>query len=65
MMKYFRTLIFSVLTVFIASAQDDLVKKSSENAVESNSKYQFTTVIDLEATPVKNQASSESEVISA
>ena len=58
MMKYLSALILLVLTVLVASEQDDLVKKSSENAVESNSKYQFTTVIDLEATPVKNQASS-------
>jgi bleomycin hydrolase len=41
-----------------AFAQDDLVQKSSGNAVETTEKYTFTTVVDLDATPVKNQASS-------
>jgi bleomycin hydrolase len=39
-------------------AQDDLVNKSSSNAVETTDKYTFTTVVDLDATSVKNQASS-------
>jgi bleomycin hydrolase len=48
-------------TLFLANsvwAQDDLVKKSTQNAVETTGKYEFTTVVDLEATSVKNQASS-------
>ncbi|MBL7718220.1 MAG: aminopeptidase [Flavipsychrobacter sp.] len=43
----------------IAFAQDDLVKKLEGNKSDSaNKKYQFTTVINLENTPVKNQGSS-------
>src|ERR1700742_3418982 len=43
----------------IANAQDDLVKKLENNKSDSaKKKYQFTNVIDLGTTSVKNQASS-------
>jgi len=42
---------------FSAQAQDDLVKKTY-NANDSAHKFKFTTVLNLETTPVKNQGSS-------
>jgi bleomycin hydrolase len=43
----------------LASAQDDLVKKLDNNKSDSAKKaFRFTNVIDIENTPVKNQASS-------
>jgi bleomycin hydrolase len=58
MKKYIQFLAIALLFASGVWAQDDLVNKSSQNAVENTSKYEFTTVVDLEATPVKNQASS-------
>ena len=48
-----------MLTTFsiAAHAQDDLVKKAY-NANDSARKFKFTTVLNLENTPVKNQGSS-------
>ena len=44
---------------FLANAQDDLVKKLDANKSDSaNKKYHFNTLIDVEHTGVKNQASS-------
>jgi len=58
MKKYTQFLAIALLFATSAWAQDDLVKKSTQNAVDGAAKYEFTTVVDLEATPVKNQASS-------
>ncbi len=40
------------------TAQDDLVNQTSENSAEADRGYEFETLIDIEATEVKNQASS-------
>lgn len=40
------------------SAQDNLVNAASQNGAEANPGYQFETLIDIEATEVKNQYSS-------
>jgi bleomycin hydrolase len=57
-----RTLLsaFAVLvTVSMATAQVNLVKKASENATDAAKQgFQFTNVIDLSTTPVENQGSS-------
>jgi bleomycin hydrolase len=58
MKKYTQFLAIALLFATSVWAQDDLVKKSSQNAVDGAAKFEFTTVVDLEATPVKNQASS-------
>lgn len=43
----------------VASAQDDLVKKLDNNKSDSAKKaFRFTNIINIENTPVKNQASS-------
>lgn len=41
-----------------AFGQDNLVNQANSNATEAGPGYQFETLIDLEATPVKNQYSS-------
>lgn len=49
----------SIACVLNAVAQDNLVNSLKANASDSSkSKYQFTTIIDLEDSPVKNQGSS-------
>lgn len=57
-----RTLLsaFAVLvTVSMATAQVNLVKKASENATDAAKQgFNFTNVIDLSTTPVENQGSS-------
>lgn len=56
-MKKF-VLILAALPLF-AHAQDDLVKKLEGNKSDSaKKKYVFTKIVDLETTPVRNQASS-------
>lgn len=40
------------------TAQDDLVNQASQNGADGGPGYQFETLIDIEATEVKNQASS-------
>lgn len=40
------------------SAQDNLVNAANQNGAEANPGYQFETLIDIEATEVKNQYSS-------
>lgn len=47
-----------LISVLHLAAQDDLVNKSNQNAIDGHAKFEFTTVVDLEATSVKNQASS-------
>lgn len=58
MKKYAHLLTLTLLFATNVWAQDDLVKKSSQNAIDGAAKFEFTTDVDLEATPVKNQASS-------
>lgn len=48
-------LAFGALSV---SAQDNLVNAANQNGAEANPGYQFETLIDIEATEVKNQYSS-------
>ena len=48
-------LIISASTVL---AQDDLINKVKDQGVEGADSYQFETLIDLEATEVKNQGRS-------
>ncbi len=55
-MKY-RVLALSAFISLGLSAQDDLINKIKNNGGEADG-FQFTTVIDLEATPVKNQGRS-------
>ena len=45
-------LILSGMTAF---AQEELEKKVGSNAVDANQEYAFETVVDLEATAVKDQ----------
>lgn len=52
-------LITALVMPLLANAQDDLVKKLDKNTSDSSkNKFRFSRVIDLENTPVKNQASS-------
>ncbi|HAD34008.1 MAG TPA: aminopeptidase [Chitinophagaceae bacterium] len=44
--------------VLNAAAQDNLVNSLKANASDSAKKFKFTTIIDLEDSPVKNQGSS-------
>lgn len=46
------------LISFSASAQVDLINKVKDNGGESQKGFQFETLVDLEATPVKNQGMS-------
>ena len=48
----------AVLASVSAFAQDDLINKVKDNGGENSEGYKFETVIDLEATPVKNQGRS-------
>ncbi len=53
------TLLFVAALPLLASAQDDLVKKLEANKSDSSKKkFRFTTVVNVENTSVKNQASS-------
>jgi bleomycin hydrolase len=57
-MKKFVWIIAAILPL-MANAQDDLVKKLENNKSDSaKKKYIFTSLVDLENTSVKNQASS-------
>ncbi|MDR3678854.1 MAG: C1 family peptidase [Flavipsychrobacter sp.] len=57
-MKKFAWILAACLPL-MANAQDDLVKKLENNKSDSaKKKYIFTTIVDLETTPVRNQASS-------
>jgi len=49
---------FAVLASASAFAQDDLINKIKDNGGDNSAGYQFETVIDLAATPVKNQGRS-------
>lgn len=48
----------AVLASVSAFAQDDLINKVKDNGGENSEGYNFETIIDLEATPVKNQGRS-------
>lgn len=48
----------AVLASASAYAQDDLINKIKDNGGENSEGYQFETLVDLEATPVKNQGRS-------
>lgn len=51
--------LFTCSIVLSTQAQDNLVNSLKANASDSSkAKYQFTTIIDLEDSPVKNQGSS-------
>jgi len=56
MKKIFLSL--AVLASASAFAQDDLINKIKDNGGENSKGYQFETMVDLEATPVKNQGRS-------
>lgn len=51
-------LIGIALCAFTTQAQDNLVKSLETNKSDSAKKFKFTTLIDLEDSPVKNQGSS-------
>lgn len=56
--KYFSTAILLSIT-FALAAQVDLINQVKNNGSDSTQEgYQFTTVVDLETTPVKNQGRS-------
>ena len=55
-MKY-RALFIGALLAGSASAQVDLINKVKDNGADTAG-FNFTTVVDLEATPVKNQGRS-------
>ncbi len=42
----------------VAFAQDDLINKVKDNGGESSEGYKFETIVDIEATPVKDQGRS-------
>ncbi len=46
------------LSLSVGFAQVNLVNESSNNAVDANAEYKFTTLTNVEATTVKNQAAS-------
>ncbi len=48
----------AVLAGTTAYGQDDLINKIKDNGGDNSEGYQFETLIDLEATPVKNQGRS-------
>lgn len=45
-------------SLFAANGQDDLINKVANNGTGNGPGYTFTTVVDLESTPVKNQGRS-------
>ena len=45
-------------SAFFAQAQVDLINKVKDNGAEDKLTYEWTTIVDLEATPVKNQGAS-------
>ncbi len=49
---------FCLFTTSSIFAQDDLIKKVENQGKEGSTGFKFTPIIDLEATPVKNQGSS-------
>lgn len=52
-------LLLSAMAVFTSQAQDNLVNSLKANQSDSaKAKFQFTTVLNLECSPVKNQGSS-------
>lgn len=55
--KHFFT-IFALTTSFLLPAQVDLINKVKNNGDSTREGFQFTTVLDLETTPVKNQGRS-------
>ncbi len=58
-MKFLQYLLVLLFISTSAIAQDDLVKSLDKNVSEkAKEKYQFTTLINLENSPVKNQGSS-------
>lgn len=59
MNQKFRWFVIAFLLTATINAQDDLVKSLKGNlSKDAKEGYQFTTLIDLEHTPVKNQGSS-------
>lgn len=56
--KSFGIAAFCLFTISSSFAQDDLIKKVENQGKEGSTGFKFTPVIDLEATPVKNQGSS-------
>jgi bleomycin hydrolase len=57
-MKHIFTLGLWAVSILALHAQDDLVNKVKNNGSGSGTGFQFQSVINLEATPVKNQGSS-------
>lgn len=57
-MKKYLSLALGLAMGLPALAQDDLINKIKDNGGDSPAGFQFETVIDLEATPVKNQGRS-------
>lgn len=58
-MKYSIQALGLALTIgFSANAQDDLINKIKDNGGDTEKGFQFETLVDLEATPVKNQGRS-------
>ena len=53
-----KTLILSLIIGFQSFGQVDLINKIKENGADSPLTYEWETVVDIEATPVKNQGSS-------
>ena len=58
-MKIKALFVFLIGQFLMVNAQDNLVNSLKQNASDSSKqKFQFTTKIDLEDSPVKNQGSS-------
>lgn len=57
MKKIVLPLVF-MATSYVANAQDNLVNSLKNNVSDSAKKFKFTSVIDLQNSPVKNQGSS-------
>ena len=56
-MKFY-TILTSLLLSTCALAQVDLINKVKDNGSEAPLKYEWKTIVDIEATPVKNQGAS-------
>ena len=58
-MKFnFKWLLSALVLSFSATAQVDLINKVKDNGGDNQKGFQFETLVDLEATPVKNQGRS-------
>ncbi len=58
MKRNFKFLAAALSISIAANAQDDLINKVKNNGGDSKEGFQFETIVDLEATPVKNQGRS-------